>query len=444
MEEQAIDVKYINEHAVIAGAILDDGFRLQATRKLTVADFEDKYHRAIWRAVLDLTKANTEVNASAVLKRCIENGYDTTEIRPVIVDAVESLLDITEAKTALEELYGDAKKRKLQVELTNIASKLDELSVEDAVLRLEDVLYKVSKNGKTTTLHVASLIGLSKGRAEHVPVFFRPVREVMPGFEKSNLIVIAGRPSTGKTAFAIQMALEQALNGIPSGFISLEMSSREIVQRLVAMLSGVPSRRQNEGYDSLMPTEQRLVDMAHAVLQELPLYLVFPRSTDFYEITGSIMELVKVHGVKVAYIDYLQLMHVPGRQESRVQEIGHMTGQLKVLARTLDIPIVLLSQLSRAPEHRTSLEPRLSDLRDSGVIEQDADVVWMIHPLFKYGPHRLGMTELGLKKNRNGPVGRVRCGFVPSLTKHVALERLQLQGIPDDTDLGLDSDDDLW
>jgi replicative DNA helicase len=268
------------------------------------------------------------------------------------------------------------------------------------------------------------LVHEHKGTIVGVPSGFHDLDELTGGLQKSDLIIGAARPATGKTSFALSIAHNAALAGKNVGVFSLEMSSEQIVQRLLAIESGVDMQRLRLGY--LNDTEWQRLSDAFGRLAEVPIYIDDSAALSVMELRSRARRLQAEVGVDLLIVDYLQLMQGrrAGGSDNRVQEVSEITRGLKQLARELDAPIIALSQLSRAVESRQSHVPMLSDLRESGSIEQDADIVMFIYREELYNPEteRKGIAEIHVAKHRNGPTGVVPLRFFPETTRFADLE----------------------
>jgi replicative DNA helicase len=229
------------------------------------------------------------------------------------------------------------------------------------------------------------------------------------GLQPSDLIIIAGRPSIGKTAFALNLAQNASLH-LPRktvALFSLEMAGEQIVQRLISNMTGIDGQQLRLG----RVTDEEYERMTEAIgrLSEAPMFIDDTPAATPNEIRSKARRLYAERGVDLIVIDYLQLMHGGGRSENRVQEIAQISRSLKALARELKVPVIALSQLSRAVESRTDKRPQLSDLRESGSIEQDADVVMFLYRDDAYDKttERPNIAEVIVAKHRNGPTGTI-------------------------------------
>ncbi|HLA41149.1 MAG TPA: replicative DNA helicase, partial [Candidatus Glassbacteria bacterium] len=258
------------------------------------------------------------------------------------------------------------------------------------------------------------------------PSGFRDLDELTVGFQRSDLVIVAGRPSMGKTAFCLNVALSLALGirehpePVPVAVFSLEMSKAQLVQRLLCSQAKV--RINDMRRARLTDLQWHSLTQAADRLFEAPIFIDDTPAISVLEMRAKARRLHKKENIGLIIVDYLQLMHTVGRIESRQQEVSLISRSLKALAKELNVPVMALSQLSRAVEGRTDQRPKLADLRESGAIEQDADLV-----LFIYRPEQAGITEQDgrstegmaqviLEKNRNGPTGKADLLFVKEYT----------------------------
>ena len=320
-------------------------------------------------------------NLIAAATEIIENSYGEVEEVDVLVDRAEkSILDV-------------ARKRN-QAEITPINE------IVKASFAAIDAAYK---NNTTLT-------GVATG--------FEEIDKMTCGFQPSDLIIIAGRPSMGKTSFALNIAHNAAAHpDIPSrvAFFSLEMSKEQLVTRLLCSQSELNAQTIRRGFlkDEDWP---RLLDAA-AVISELPLYIDDTPAITVMEMRAKARRLQNDQGLDMVIVDYLQLMR--GEGESREREISEISRALKAMAKELNIPVVALSQLNRSVESRIDKRPQLSDLRESGAIEQDADVIMFVYRDEVYNPDKpenAGMAEILIRKQRNGPTGTVTLRFLGEFT----------------------------
>jgi replicative DNA helicase len=250
-----------------------------------------------------------------------------------------------------------------------------------------------------------------------IPTGFTDFDQMTSGLQRQDLIIIAARPSMGKTAIALNMGLNAAKNFHTIGIFSLEMSAEQLVSRLLCAEARVDAHRLRTGY---LNREEwaRLADALRR-LCETKIFLDDTPGIGVLEMRAKTRRLKAEHGLDLLIVDYMQLMQGRGRIESRQQEVSQISRDLKILAKELNVPVIALSQLSRATETRSDHRPQLSDLRESGSIEQDADVVCFIYRDEVYNPtdENRGTAELIVGKQRNGPTGAVALAFLKEFTR---------------------------
>lgn len=333
------------------------------------------------------------VERTATLRRLIDAGTEIVRIGYDRSADVESALDDAE-----RAIFNVSQHRSVR-DFTSIAEVL-----ETYFDRL-DTLHQ----------HKGSVVG--------VPTGFADLDKLTGGLQKSDLIIIAARPAVGKSALGLGLAYNAAVRyGHSVGMFILEMSNEQIVQRLLSMETGVDSHRMRLGH--IDDSEWNSVVRAFGRLSEASIYLDDTASANIMEVRSKARRLHAEHGLDLLIVDYLQLLTSSRRTDNRVQEISEISRSLKGLARELDIPVVALAQLSRAVESRTSHVPMLSDLRESGSIEQDADIVMFIYREDTYDPEteKKGIADLIVAKHRNGPVGTVHLRFFDRTARFADLE----------------------
>jgi replicative DNA helicase len=255
-----------------------------------------------------------------------------------------------------------------------------------------------------------------------IPTGFKRLDRKLSGLQKSQLIIVAGRPGMGKTSFALNIAQHVAISSqIPVAVFSLEMSREQLAMRMLCSEALVDSQKTRNGgltYDDFEKLAKGI-----EVLGKAPVYIDDSPTITVMEMLAKARRLKKEKGLGLVVIDYLQLMTGKDRRENRQQEISGMTRSLKIMAKELEMPVILLSQLSRASEKRDTKRPMLSDLRESGSIEQDADVVLFIHRESYYNQEAEGgdITQIIVAKQRSGPTGDVNVGWRGEYTQFIEL-----------------------
>ena len=307
-------------------------------------------------------------------------------------------------------------------------------SVRECLEEAEKKIYQIA--GQTEQSHAESMRDLvveviqaieqSDGRLiTGVPTGYPDLDEMTHGLQPGEMIILAARPSMGKTALALNLSEQMAMQGYPVGVFSLEMSKQALVQRLLSARSGVDSQKIRRGM--LSGEEWERLQAACGELYEAPLLIDDTPGLSLLQMRAKARRMASKHGIRAIVIDYLQLMTSGRRAESRQVEISEISRGVKAMARELSVPVICLSQLNRAAEQREGHRPRMSDLRESGSIEQDADIVSMLHreeyyhqadPDWKlHNPDKVGLTELIIAKQRNGPTGTVRLSWNGATTR---------------------------
>ena len=261
------------------------------------------------------------------------------------------------------------------------------------------------------------------GNLTGVPSGFYDLDNLLSGFQKNDLIVLAGRPSMGKTALALNFARNCAIeNNFKVGFFSLEMSAHQLVERLMTSEAKIDSHLVRTG--KLPKHDWKKLSDAASVLSESSIFIDDSADLNILELRAKARQLKAEKDIDIIFVDYIQLLNAPNKEASRQQEISYISRSLKALAKELNVPVVALSQLSRAVESRSDHRPIMSDLRESGAIEQDADVVLFVYRKFVYSKNEEdeGLGEIILSKHRNGPTGLVKVAFVDKYARFVNLE----------------------
>lgn len=304
---------------------------------------------------------------------------------------------------------------------------------DEALESAEKVLFEISHSRLTRDFEpLSKILAEVYEKLDHIHSHDSEITGVTTGFvdldrltsgmQRSDLLILAGRPSMGKTALALNIAHSVAVQAhLPVGIFSIEMSAEQLAQRLISIQAQVESQRLRNGRMSESDWD-RLVQ-AVGVLSEAPIFVDDTPGLSTLEMRTKARRLHSEQGLGLIIVDYLQLMQGASSTENRVQEISAISRGLKALARELDVPIMALSQLSRAPDQRPNHEPMLSDLRESGSIEQDADLVMFIYRDFKYNPEteRPHVADVILAKHRNGPTGTVHLFYQDALMKFLDL-----------------------
>lgn len=288
------------------------------------------------------------------------------------------------------------------------------------VAALKDVLIK--------NIEIIDEASRQEGNIIGVPTGFRDLDAKTSGLQRSDLVIVAARPAMGKTAFALNVAQQAAIKGRASVLIfSMEMSKEQLGQRLLSMESRVEMQKLKTG--DLNRKDWDDINIALDILSEANIFIDDTPGISIMEIKNKCRRIKAEHGLDLIVLDYLQLMSYEGKTDSRQQEISALSRHLKLLAREMDCPVIVLSQLSRAPEQRTDHRPQLSDLRESGAIEQDADIVLFLYRddyYEKENSEKPGVCEVIIAKQRSGPTGTVELMWLEKYTRFADKSNLLL------------------
>ncbi len=433
------------ERSVLGAMLLSRDAIAASIQHLNEHSFYREGHRKIWRAIVSLF----DKNEAADLVTLVEELKQRRELEAVGGASYLTSLDQYVATAANVEHYckivtEKATLRRLIDVGTEIVGECFEQRDEPSALldRAEQAIFAISDERLRTGFHPMRQLVLQgysaieeyRQRKVHVtgvPSGFYDLDEMTAGFQKSDFVVIAGRPSMGKTSLAMNIAENIAVHSKAEdrtavAIFSLEMSKESLVQRLMCAVARVDIHKIRRGYAS--NDEYKRLQNAAAQLHEAPIFIDDTAAMSILEMRAKARRLVSDVPLGVIVIDYLQLVRGPESSENRQQEISSISRSLKALAKELKIPVIALSQLSRAVETRGgSKRPVLSDLRESGAIEQDADVVLFVYrpEVYETDPEkRDGKAEIIIAKQRNGPVGSVNLAFLSECTRFESLRNV--------------------
>lgn len=416
--------------ASLLGAILIDADALvKIADHVRPDDFFDARHKHIYEAILALYERRSPIDVLTLADQLKGTGFldmvggpsYLTELTNFVPTAshVEQYADIVAQKSLRRRLIkasqdlttlGFDESKQLKELIEEAESRLFEVSqqhIKQSVVSLETIL--TESFDRLDDLHK------DKGKIRGVPTGFRDLDGVLAGLQRSDLFILAARPSMGKTAFVLNLAHNVALLAKePVLFFSLEMSKEQLVDRLLSMESGVDAWALRTG--NLTDQDFEKIGQAMGTLSEAKIYIDDTPGITVSDMRTKARREAHQHGVGLIVVDYLQLMSGGskfGGSDNRVQEISEISRGLKGVARELNVPVIALSQLSRSVENRNPQIPQLADLRESGSIEQDADVVAFIYREDYYNPEteRQNITDILIKKHRNGPTGTVELYF---------------------------------
>ena len=430
LQPQALEA----EEAVLGSMMIDEDAANKAISILGSNHYFYKdSHKKIFDAMLTLSSESNPIDTVSVsnelkkiksLKSVGGIYYLTGLVDKVPTSArVETYAEIVKEKGMLRDLIttSHAISKKALDAGDSVGSILDEAeqSIFSLTEQKDTKIYKHIEPILSATVKRMEDIAANPGSTIGVPSGIIDLDKLTAGFQKGDLVIIAGRPSMGKTALALTIARNAAIeNNSGTAIFSLEMSSDQLGQRLLTSEARVDNSHVRRG--SLPSGKWKNINIASGKLAQAPLYIDDTPALSILDLRSRARRLKRERNIEMIIVDYLQLMQGPQNSENRQNEISQITQSLKALAKELDIPVVALSQLSRAVEQRTKKEPQLSDLRESGAIEQDADVV-----IFLYRPSVYdkddesvkGMAHLIVAKQRNGPTGRVRASFIDTYAR---------------------------
>jgi len=417
------------EQSLLGGLMIDKNAILKVVDFLQARDFYKETHQEIYSAMIDLFEKREPIDLLSAANRLKEkekltdvggNAYLTELINMVptathvlnyakIVQRKRILRDLIDASHEIglmgydetedvDQLLDSAERR-----IFSIAQR----SLTQAFVPVKDSLEEAFERLDRLSKHGGEIRGLATG--------FTDLDNILAGLQKSDLVILASRPSLGKSALAVDMARNIAVHQkIPVGIFSLEMSKDQVIDRLIAAQANVDLWRLRTGRLSSdgENNDFKRIQQALGVLSEAPIYIDDSATSNILQMRALARRLQADKGLGLIIVDYLQLMEPRNPMSTSVQQVTEISRSLKGLARELNIPVLALSQLSRAVEQRTPSRPRLADLRESGSLEQDADVV-----LFIYREKEMGETvpqntaEIMIAKHRNGPIGAIKLYF---------------------------------
>ncbi len=428
------------EQSVLGAMLLDQDASLRGVELLDDGLFYREGHRRLFRAmrrlierrvVIDHITLRDELERKNELAAAGGENYlaelldaavtaANLEAHAAIVREKATLRQLIETSTAIvsQAYEGALPASELLDEAESRIFQISQYRKAEGFSRLKEMLWPTME--RIEKLHQAGK------QVTGVPSGFKDLDEMTTGFQPNDLIIVAARPSMGKTAFCLNLAAHAAETGKGVAVFSLEMSKESLVQRLLCAEARVDSQRVRRG--SLSDTDFTMLARAAGVLSSCPIWIDDTPALTLLEMRSKARRLRMENDVALIVVDYLQLMRSPSYAENRVQEISDISRSLKALARELEVPGIALSRLSRASEQRGGdRKPILSDLRDSGAIEQDADIVLFIHrpemyePMDKDGNSNEGRAELIVAKHRNGPTGHVDLYFHKQFTRFASM-----------------------
>ncbi|MDE2234695.1 MAG: replicative DNA helicase [Gammaproteobacteria bacterium] len=425
------------EQAVLGGLMLDNATWEQVADRLQEEDFYRNDHRLIFLAISELADGNSPFDA-VTLSEWLQNrgqledagglAYLATLARDTPTAAnVRAYADIVRERSVLRHLI------RVGGELAEAAYRPEGRSTDELVDYAEHQVFEIAERGgrvKRSFVKIADLLSMAVDRLDALMHANNPVTGLATGLDKfdrmtaglqpGDLIIIAGRPSMGKTALAINIAEYCACrpeNPVPTAIFSMEMSGEQLAMRLISSLGRIDQQKVRTG--QLDQADWQRVSSAIAIMSKAPMFIDDTGALTPTELRARARRLKREQKLGLMVVDYLQLMSVPGTRENRATEISEICRSLKSLARELNIPVIALSQLNRSLEQRPDKRPIMSDLRESGSIEQDADLIAFIYrdEVYDKDSPDKGIAEIIIGKQRNGPIGTVQATFLGAYTR---------------------------
>ena len=420
------------EKSVLGAILLNDECINQIQETLIPEDLYNPAHKIIYEAILECAKKFKRIDLVTLQDELKKKGQ-LENIGGIVylvslqedipsLGLVDQHCKIIKEKAVLRELIDSATGI-----ITNCYSQ-DDKNISAVLDEAEKTIFNISNKRtshsfvqldiwlKKTFQHLSDIKSTSKG-ITGIPAGYKKLDKMSSGFQKGDFIVLAARPSMGKTALSLSIVANAANSGFSVGFFSLEMSAEQLTLRLLSSESGIALH--NIRNATITSEEWVEITNVAARLAEMKIFIDDTAMLSIMDLRARARKLKKEHNVQMLVVDYLQLLHSSKRHENRHQEVSEISRSLKALAKELDVPIISLSQLSRAVDSRMDKRPMLSDLRESGAIEQDADLIMFLYRDIVYNPEaeNPALSELIIGKQRNGPTGTVYLHFARELTK---------------------------
>jgi len=432
----------IVEQEVLANAMQNKTAAVKAIEGLNEGDFYNDLHRKIFNAIRTLFSLNKPIDLLTVT----ETLETSEKVDAETIKYIASIYANNEGLSSNQDTYIDILKEKsILRSLAEFSDEIKALSLEDkspaknVLEKAEKGLFEISQGGLRNSLTALDVIMSdtvqtimkrvqNRGELSGVTTGFTDLNSLLGGFQKSDLVLLAARPSMGKTALAVNLAVNAAKAGKKVAMFSLEMSKTQIGQRILASFAQM-------NLSSLFKGELEGQDLVNLItasneLSKYSLHIDDTAAISLIELKAKLRRLKMEEGLDLVVIDYLQLMTTGERIENRVQEISQISRGLKAIAKELDVPVLALSQLSRALEQRPDKRPKLSDLRESGAIEQDADIVMFLYRDYVYNKEteNPNLAEVIVSKHRNGPIGVVNLIWKDEYTRFFDVSNKAYEG----------------
>jgi replicative DNA helicase len=423
------------EQSLIGGLMLDAQAWDKIADVVTAEDFYRKDHRLIFSAIANLVEAGSPCDVVTVSEFLDKRG----ELEAAGgLEYLATLANETPGAANARAYAGILRDRAIERSLINVGNEIagsafatDGRSASDLVDEAERLVFEIAEQGARGRAGFKSLkqilpeavdridvLHQSDGDITGIPSGYTEFDKLTAGLQAGDLIIVAGRPSMGKTTLAVNIAENAAIGAkVPTAIFTMEMPSQQLAFRMISSLGRVDQSHLRTGR---FPDEDwSRINTAVQLMSDAPLFIDDTPGMSPTEIRARARRLQREHGLGLIVVDYLQLMQVPGNKENRATEISEISRNLKALAKELSLPVIALSQLNRSVEQRTDKRPVMSDLRESGAIEQDADMIIFIYreEVYNQDTPRKGIADISIAKQRNGPIGDFPLTFVGRYTK---------------------------
>ena len=440
MIEQRIPPQNVEAEQAVLGALLIDADAVTTVSEILQRDdFYRKSHQLIFETILRVSESGEPVDLITITADLQDKGQ-IDEIGGVTYLA--NLANSVPTAANVDHYATIVKEKSIMRRLINTATKIAatgyegglEVSemIDDAEKRILEISQAGSVNKGFTpikdvllnTFERIEFLFNNKGQVTGIPSGYPDLDKMTSGFQRSDLIILAARPAVGKTAFALNVAQNIAVRARETvAIFSLEMGAEQLVQRMLCAEANIDAGKMRTGF--LDEDDWPKLTMAVGTLSEAPIFIDDTPGVNVQDIRAKCRRLKAEHGLGLVMIDYLQLIAGRGKGDNRQQEVSEISRTLKLMARELNCPVIALSQLSRSVEQRQDKRPMMSDLRESGSIEQDADIVSFLYRDDYYNPEseRKNIIEVIIAKQRSGPTGTVELVFLKNFNKFVSLER---------------------
>lgn len=432
------------EQSVLGGILIENSALNRVLEILTHEDFYRDCHQRIFQALVDLSEKNEPADLITLTNK-LKNSNLLDEVGGP--SYLASLIDMVPTAANIEYYARIVKEKATLRKLIDVATQIITQSYRDGgdidgfLDEAEQAIFRISEHKVRPSFYpmkevvkesfkTIEKLYEKKELITGVPSGFKDLDRMTAGFQNSDLIIVAGRPSMGKTSYCLDIARYAALEtGIPVAIFSLEMSKEQLALRMLCSEARVEAQKLRTGF--LKESDWPKLTLAAGNLADAPIFVDDSPAMSILELRAKARRLKADRNLGLIIIDYLQLMRGRGRFERREQEISEISRSLKALAKELSVPVIAISQLSRRTEERPRQRPQLADLRESGAIEQDADVILFVYreEVYREDPANEGVAEIIIGKQRNGPTGTIKLAFQKEFTTFKDIYRGELPDV---------------